>query len=109
MDGMRILYFLPYGLAGFFTLIGLPLALRLIGPNRFYGVRTQRTMENLDVWYAANTANGIAMVAFGILSAIIVFFLHKYWGTDTDIKLLVAMAVPVVLVLFSVGVGLQYA
>ena len=49
---------------------GVPLTLRLVPPNRFYGFRTPTTLSSLDAWYQINFATGLAMIAAGILGAI---------------------------------------
>ncbi|MCB2089486.1 MAG: SdpI family protein [Sphingomonadaceae bacterium] len=41
------------------------MALELIAPNSFYGVRTSGTLESLDVWYRANFFAGMAAVVCG--------------------------------------------
>ncbi len=109
MDAMRLMVWLPYVTSGLFILLALPLAMRLVGPDRFYGVRTEKTLQNLEVWYAANTAGGSAMVVCAVLSIIIVFLLHTFWGTNTDLKVIIPVFVPVAMVFVSVAIGLRHA
>jgi hypothetical protein len=56
-------------------LLGLPLALKLVPPNRFYGFRTATTFSSLEAWYQINFATGLALLAAGILSGILVLVL----------------------------------
>lgn len=55
--------------------IAIPLVLQKVKPNRWYGVRTARTMNDEGLWYRANRLYGkailIAGVAFFVLSAIL--------------------------------------
>jgi len=49
-----------------FVLIGLPMALGLVPPNAFYGIRTAETLAVDEIWYAANSVAGTAAVVFGL-------------------------------------------
>jgi uncharacterized membrane protein len=57
-----VVYILP-GLA---VVLGIPMALRLIPPNRFYGYRTRKTLSSEDIWYRANRGFGWSLVIAGI-------------------------------------------
>ncbi len=35
-------------------LISLPLILKLVPPNRWYGFRTRKMLSNAEIWYEAN-------------------------------------------------------
>jgi hypothetical protein len=56
-------------------LSGVPLALRLVPPNRFYGFRTATTFSSLDAWRQINFATGLAMIAAGIVGGIAILLL----------------------------------
>jgi uncharacterized membrane protein len=53
------------------TGLGIPLAQRRIGPNRWYGLRVPATAANEDVWYEANAATGHDFVVLGILQFVL--------------------------------------
>ena len=56
------------GLSGLlFALLGIPLILEWIGPNRAYGFRTEKTLSDPSIWYAANRASGWGMSIAGVL------------------------------------------
>ena len=55
------------------ALTSLPLALRLVPPNSFYGFRTRFTRSSREVWYAANAFTGCTMLAASALSALVLF------------------------------------
>jgi len=40
------------------VLLAIPLWLRLIPPNRFYGVRTRATLADEALWYEVNARSG---------------------------------------------------
>ncbi len=50
------------------TLISLPLVLRLIPPNRFYGFRTRKTLSNADIWYEANYKGGVGLIVASVVA-----------------------------------------
>jgi uncharacterized membrane protein len=49
----------------------VPLALRMIPPNRIYGVRTSTTLANREAWFRVNRVAGFALLgAAGIATCI---------------------------------------
>ena len=57
--------------------LGIPLILRLVPPNRFYGFRTTTTYSSADAWYQINFATGLALVAAGIVAGLLILFLSQ--------------------------------
>src|SRR6516165_5030910 len=55
--------------------LGIPLILRLVPPNRFYGFRTATSYSSPDAWYQINFATGLALVAAGAVAGLLVLFL----------------------------------
>ena len=47
-------------------LVGWPLAMRRIPPNRWYGVRVPATMSDHAIWYAANAVAGLDLFRLGL-------------------------------------------
>jgi uncharacterized membrane protein len=52
-------------LSGGLALLGIPQWIAMVGPNRFYGVRTPATLGDEAVWYAVNRAAGRDLVFLG--------------------------------------------
>jgi uncharacterized membrane protein len=52
-------------LSGVLALLGIPQWIAMVGPNRFYGVRTPATLGDEAVWYAVNRAAGRDLVVAG--------------------------------------------
>jgi uncharacterized membrane protein len=48
-------------------IISVPLVLGLIPKNRFYGVRTRKTLSDERVWYAANRFGGWLFIISGLI------------------------------------------
>lgn len=67
MDGVA-LKFLVIGLVG--VGFGLPLVGRRVPPNRWYGVRTPKTLADPAVWYDANAIGGRDLALAGAAVAL---------------------------------------
>jgi uncharacterized membrane protein len=67
--GMRpLIVALSYGFAGLvFLAMGIPLALRKVRPNPWYGFRTAKTLSDPAVWYAANRLAGVDLIVAGVV------------------------------------------
>lgn len=52
--------FVPTALIAAFS---IPLVLKLVPPNRIYGVRTTHTLASPEVWFRVNRFAGLALVA----------------------------------------------
>jgi uncharacterized membrane protein len=62
----------------------VPLVLGLISPNRFYGVRTPRTLSDEGVWYAVNRAAGVAvMVASCVYAGVALLWPYDPTAADS--------------------------
>ena len=73
------------GLPALIFVLGLPLAFRWVPPNRFYGFRTRTSFSTLDAWYQINYATGVALIAAGILSGLVVVLLdHSMIGLKPE-------------------------
>lgn len=61
----------PFALpAIIFAVLAVPLVLGMIPRNRYYGVRTARTLSDERLWYGANRVAGVAVIiASGIYAA----------------------------------------
>jgi uncharacterized membrane protein len=47
--------------------LAVPLMLRVVPPNRFYGYRTGWSLASPENWYHANFLSGVALTAAGVL------------------------------------------
>lgn len=71
-------------------LLGLPLALGKVRPNRFYGFRTLKTLSEEWYWYSANRYAGRAVTAAGLatlLPSLIFLFVELPLGEALTILL----------------------
>ena len=80
--------------------ISIPLIMRKVPPNSFYGCRTRKTLSNPRIWYEANHTAGIdfciagAVVLFSSLAMLVL-------GQKADANY--AVAALLVILLASVG------
>jgi hypothetical protein len=59
--------------AGFIALVSIPLILKLVPRNRFYGFRTQATLASDDIWFRANRFAGWALlIAAGVSACLLI-------------------------------------
>ena len=63
------------GFGGLLAVGSIPLVLRMVPMNRFYGIRTSKSFASLSNWYAINAYGGkllmtygVALFAFGLLA-----------------------------------------
>ncbi len=49
-------------------LISLPLVLKLVPLNRWYGFRTRKTLSNADIWYEANYKGGLGLIVASVIA-----------------------------------------
>jgi|SRR5579862_552692 len=61
----------------FFLVSGIPLALKLVPPNRFYGYRTATSFASLAAWYQINWATGVALIGAGVVGEIAALLLAQ--------------------------------
>lgn len=85
--------FVAFALAGLLAIIATPLALRLIGPNAWYGFRTPATLADPDLWYSANAFAGRALLAAAVLSVALIW-LRPAWFEFGVLTNLMALALP---------------
>jgi uncharacterized membrane protein len=65
--------------------LALPLIYRKIPPNRLYGFRVRCTLEDKDVWYAANAFAGkrLAWAGVATAAAAVIFYVLPIRRVDT--------------------------
>ncbi|MFN2609573.1 MAG: SdpI family protein [Actinomycetota bacterium] len=58
-------------------MVSIPLILRWIGPNSWYGFRTQKTLSSREIWFPVNAFAGWALLIACVVSAAILAFAPK--------------------------------
>lgn len=78
------------------TLIALPLALRKIKPNPYYGFRVQTTLEDPEIWYAVNEHFGRRLILVGVIEALASIALYLIPNLSLDAYALSVLGVFVI-------------
>ena len=95
MNAAPVICWLFLGMGILFIIIGLPLALKKVGPNHWYGFRTKKAMSSLEMWYELNRLTGKGMAIVGVVLAIIniialLFIYAEKWNPELSIVLLIS-------------------
>lgn len=85
---------MPFVISIAFVVLGAPLALRAVRPNRWYGVRTSKTLTDLQIWYDVNSTGGKALIVAGIASLVSLILLDYFWIGGSDLQNGIAVAIP---------------
>jgi uncharacterized membrane protein len=94
MSRVAVLTLIYAGTGALLAVTGLPMWLRWMPPNAWYGFRTARTVSNEQVWYAVNQTAGRDLFVAGIsvfLAAIILFIIRNRWPYDLAIMNLIVL------------------
>ncbi len=87
--------------------VSIPLVLRLVPPNRIYGVRTRRTLSSPEVWYPANRFGGIALIVASAVYLEVARLLPYTKGAPDDLHMvtvhLIAWVGPLALAIVAIG------
>jgi len=62
-------------------LLAVPLWLRMVPPNHFYGVRTRATLGDEQRWYAVNASAGFDLLLSGIVLLAGILVLERVGAT----------------------------
>jgi uncharacterized membrane protein len=86
MEPRQLLVVLFIGTGLLMAGLAVPMILRIIPPNPFYGFRLPKTMKNPEIWYEINAYSGRWLFAVGLgvaLSAAALYVLFP--GLDKDL------------------------
>ena len=104
---LRVLFL---GFPAVIFIVGLPLALRSVPPNRFYGFRTPAAFSSLDTWYQLNFATGVALIVAGVLSGVVVVLLdHGMFALKPETRYSIGILLAGMLLLASLIAVVLYA
>jgi len=66
------------------AVISIPLILRKIGPNPWYGFRVKKTLDDPAVWYPVNAYAAKRLLAVGLVSSLAAVLLFFVPGLDLN-------------------------
>ncbi len=91
-------------------LVGLcvPIILRKVKPNSWYGFRVPKTLSDEKIWYEANAYSGRLMLVAGIIWAVAAVGLRCLPGVGTDLAVYNLSVTAVIMVSLSLVVALSF-
>jgi SdpI/YhfL family protein len=91
-------------------LVAVPLVLGLIPRNRFYGIRTAKTLSDDDVWYRVNRLGGVAvMVASAVYGGVAVVWPYDRSAPDNFSTWGLHLAGFIVPIIVGLSLAIRYA
>jgi len=78
-----MIMFVCFGLL--FVGLSVPMILRRVKPNLWYGFRTTKTLADEEVWYDANAYSGRLLLVMGVIWAVATVVLRYVPGIGTDL------------------------
>lgn len=92
----------PYAVSVLIMAVSIPLILRKIPKNAFYGFRIPRTLSGTDeYWYEANHRAGIAMFVAGAVSFLAAIVIPSFvFGTQSFLTVWTVVLVASILAAF---------
>jgi uncharacterized membrane protein len=85
-------------------LFALPLWMRMVPPNRLYGVRTRATRGDEERWYSVNAASGFDLLVSGVVPLAGILIIDRVGATWPPEFRALASAVLLILLLVRVSV-----
>ena len=94
-----VLYIAPISM----MVLSIPMILKKVPKNRFYGMRTEHTLTGSDEqWYQANYISGLTMFIAGVI-ACLAFVIVPHLVSDIRLVLMICLAVLLLSVLAAVA------
>lgn len=85
--------------------ISVPLVLRKVPPNVWYGFRTRKTLSDSSLWYEANYRGGVNLIIASVIALIArMIFMQTF---EPEIAGLASMAVLAVVTLTAAIISLK--
>jgi uncharacterized membrane protein len=106
MDAMFLLFLISGILM---VALAVPLAMGWVRPNLWYGVRVGKTMEDPQLWYAANRVAGRWLTLAGVVFLIAAIGLRWIPGISVDVYAIACLVVSVPLMMVATSRALKEA
>ena len=85
-------------------LIGLaiPMMLRRVKPNHWYGFRTPKTLSDDDIWYASNAYSGKLLLIISLVHTVASFVLYFVPALQANLDAYASVILVILLIGFTV-------
>lgn len=97
------------GFGGLLAVFSLPLVLRIVPMNRFYGIRIPKALVSDSNWYDINAYGGRILMAYGVALVAFGFLARDSAPPPTSIWTAVFIVGPMILVFPLLGLISAYA
>ena len=88
--------------------LAVPLTLRKVGPNSWYGFRTRRSLANLATWYEVNAHAGRGLIGAGLAIGILSLGLYFAGGIDGQKYAWACTGVSLASIVVATGRSIRY-
>ena len=92
-------FFVHCGIGLVTTAIAIPMVLRIVPMNRFYGIRIPKAFKSDRNWYAINAFGGWLLLAYGLLLVVFGIAAQDLAPSETSIWMAPFICGPLLLVL----------
>lgn len=89
-------------------ILSVPLILKKVKPNGLYGFRVKKTLENPDIWYAANCYSGKWLLVTGLITIMTSIVLACMPDLSIDDYTAAVLAVFSIAFAFSIMASVRY-
>jgi uncharacterized membrane protein len=103
---MPLLMLIYIATSALIIVLSVPMMQRKVKPNRWYGFRVPKTLNNPDIWYDANAYCGRWLVIAG--AATIIASLVFGVIPDISLDLYVMLVTVVMIVSMFIGLGMSF-
>jgi uncharacterized membrane protein len=98
-DAKVVFEYLPIALPLITIVTAIPLVLRKVPPNLFYGFRTPKTLATRDIWYRANYLGGVNL----LVASILCLFVNPMISMSLEHSVAILVKLGVIVVAMSVA------
>lgn len=106
MDSRENIMLMYVGFGLLLSVLAIPMILRKIKPNPFYGFRVPKAINNPEIWYEINAYSGYWFFATGLVSAVMAAVVYVLPGLDNASSSLIQAGV--VFALLTIGIVMSF-
>ncbi len=109
---MEFIFLVNAGMGLLLVILAIPMLMKKVKPNIWYGFRTRKTLSDERIWYMANQYAGKALLIAGgliVAGSMVVYWVVDYWtAPDNTLMFVLYLVTLVVPFAWCVIVSLLY-